>query len=170
MSDDVRKILEAVARGEISPEEGERLLKALQAQKGEGEEKTRKRLQELDEREYVLRKGETVEGKLVLSGKKTLIEGRVIGDLVLLSCDSFFSGEVEGNMVVIGGKIVFAGGTVKKDLVLVGAEEEGEKPKVGGSVTHISNFLVETILKMVSPLVGNIVVTPGKKEKEDEVS
>lgn len=166
MSDDVRKILEAVARGEISPEEGEKLIKALQEREKE-KEQDQEFQETFDEEEYVLREDETVEGDLVFSKKRVSIRGKVMGDLVLMNCDSFFSGEVEGDMVVIGGKVEFAGGKVREDLVLLGTKEKGEKPKVGGSEVRMSNnFLVRLMMGVVSPFVARMEITSKKKEGE----
>ncbi|MCD6550731.1 hypothetical protein [Thermotoga sp.] len=164
MSEEIRKILEAVARGEISPEEGELLLKALQEKEKEGKEWEK----DLSEKNFVLEEDEAVEGDLVLSKKKVIVKGKVKGDLVLINCETFFSGEVEGDLAVISGKIEFDGGKVKGDLALIGAKESGRKPSVGGDVARISNFFVSGMLKMFSTFISNISVSSKKKNSERE--
>ncbi|ABQ46600.1 MULTISPECIES: SHOCT-like domain-containing protein [Thermotoga] len=166
MSEEIRKILEAVARGEISPEEGEMLIKAVQ-------EKEREEIGpkgDFSEREgdYILGENEIVEEDLVLSKKKAIIRGKIKGDLALINCETFFSGEVEGDLAVIGGKIEFDGGTVKGDLALIGVKESGKTPVVEGDIARISNFFVSGILKMVSPFISNISVSSKKKVEGKE--
>ncbi|ADA67064.1 conserved hypothetical protein [Thermotoga petrophila RKU-10] len=164
MSEEIRKILEAVARGEISPEEGEMLIKAMQEK--EREESGSKGASSEREGNYILDENEIVEEDLVLSKKKAIIRGKIKGDLALINCETFFSGEVEGDLAVIGGKIEFDGGTVKGDLALIDAKDSGKAPVVEGDIARISNFFVGGILKMISPFIGNISVSSRKKKVE----
>ncbi|MDK2786543.1 MAG: hypothetical protein PWQ80_1222 [Thermotoga sp.] len=164
MSEEIRRILEAVAKGEISPEEGEMLIKALK----EKEKEERNWPEDLSEKDFVLREDEVMEGDLVLSKKKAIIKGKVKGDLVLINCETFFSGEVEGDLAVISGRIEFDGGKVRGDLALVGAKESGRRPSVDGDVARISNFFISGMMKMLSPFISNISVSSKKKKSEGE--
>ncbi|PLV59078.1 hypothetical protein [Thermotoga sp. KOL6] len=165
MSEEIRKILEAVARGEISPEEGEMLVNALL----EKEEKIdfSKNSEVSSEKDFILERDEVVDGDLVLSKKKVIIKGKVRGDLALINCNTIFSGEVDGDLAVISGKVVFDGGRVKGDLALIGAKELGEKPVVEGEIAKISNFFIGGILKMIAPFIDNISVSSKKRKKEE---
>ncbi len=162
MMEDIRKILEAVASGEISPEEGEMLIKALK--EGEKDKKEKKETKEKD-KIFVVENNEVVNDDLVISGEKVIIKGTVNGDVVLLYCDTEFSGTVNGDTVIIGGKVHFEGGEVNGDLVLIGAKFSGEEPEVGGDFVKITNFLATGILTALSPILKSINIRGSKKKK-----
>ncbi len=168
MMEDVRKVLEAVARGEISPEDGERLIRAIQEREKGGKEK-REEEKGKNEKGFVLREGEVIDDDLTLSGEKVRVEGKILGDLVLLQCDTFFSGSVGGDMAVIGGKVEFDGGRVEGDLVLIGAKVKGKEPEVLGDRVKITNFLATGILTALSPILGGLRIRSGEKKKVGEV-
>ena len=159
MMEDVKKILDAVARGEISPEEGERLISALLEREEKGKEKRDKGKERKREAEFIVKSGEVVDGDIVLSGKRVFIQGKVRGDVVLIQCDLEFSGEVEGDLVLIGGRAKLDGGKVAGDFAIVGAKVEGDVDEVRGDRVKISNFFINGILMALSPILKGLSVT-----------
>ena len=165
MMDEVKKVLESVSRGEITPEEGEKLIEAIMKR---NEKKTRGHEEE-DENDFFIGENELIDGDLILSGKRISIKGEVKGDAILMYCDTEFSGKVRGDLVVIGGKIEFNGGIIDQDLVLIGAKVKGEPDEIGGEKVKISNFLASGVLTAISPLLrmlkisvlGNKIKTNG---------
>ena len=104
MMDEVKKVLESVSRGEITPEEGEKLIEAIMKRSEKKSEENE------NERDFYLGEDEVISGDLILSGRKVSIKGEIKGDAVLMYCDTEFSGRVSGDLVVISGKIRFEGG------------------------------------------------------------
>ncbi len=177
MMEDMKKILEAVACGEITPEEAEMLIKALkekeEKESGKSEKKEKKTSKAKEEEKkglFVIDQAEVASGDLFLTGQRVVIRGRVKGDVTLFDCDTEFSGEVDGDMVLIGGKIRFEGGRVDDDLTLIGVRVSGDLPEVGGETVRISNFFASGILNLVSPILKGIGVNihPGKKLRKFE--
>ncbi len=172
MMEDMRKVLESLVNGDISPEEAEMLIKALK-ERDEGKEKEDEKEKkdkkwEKEEKSLVVEEGEKMEGDMVVSGQRVVIKGEVDGDVVLTSCDTYFSGKVEGDLVLIGGRVRFDGGYVGGDLVLIGAKATGEFPSVMEDTVKISNLLATGILSAVSPILRGMGVSirPGKKLKK----
>ena len=158
MMEDVKKILDAVARGDISPEEGEKLISALLEREEKGKREKREK-EKRKEAEFVLRSGEVIDGDIVLSGKRVSIHGKVRGDVVLIQCDLEFSGEVEGDLVLISGRAKLDGGKVGGDLAVIGAKVEGDVDEVKGDRVKISNFFINGILMALSPILKGLSVT-----------
>ncbi len=165
MMNDIKKILEAVSNGLIAPEEGERLIAALMEKEEKGEKSEKKE----KEAEFLLNKDEVIEGDLVLSGKKVLIEGEITEDAVLMYCDTIFSGKVGGDFVVIGGRVKFEGGVVGEDLVLIGSKAEGEPEEVYGEKVKVMNFLANGILMAISPVLRALGISSlGRKFRKGD--
>lgn len=158
MMEDVKKILDAVAKGDISPEEGEKLISALLEREEKGKREKREK-EKRKEAEFVLRSGEVIDGDIVLSGKRVSIHGKVRGDVVLIQCDLEFSGEVEGDLVLISGRAKLDGGKVGGDLAVIGAKVEGDVDEVRGDRVKISNFFINGILMALSPILKGLSVT-----------
>ncbi len=160
--DEVRKVLESVSKGEITPEEGEKLIEAIM-------QKNEKRSGDREERaEFLVKEDELIDGDLILSGKRVSIKGEITGDAVLMYCETVFSGRVKGDLVIIGGKVEFKGGVVNQDLVLVGAKSKGEPDEVLGDRVKVANFLASGILTAISPILKTLGMSfLGKRIKND---
>ena len=157
MMEDVKKVLDAVARGEISPEEGEKLISALLEKEERG--KKEKGKDRKKEAEFIVKSEEVIDGDVVLSGKRVLIQGRIRGDVVLIQCDLEFSGEVEGDLVLISGRAKLDGGRVGGDFAVIGAKVEGDVDEVKGDRVKISNFFINGIMMALSPILKGLSVT-----------
>lgn len=162
--DEVKKVLESVSKGEITPEEGEKLIEAIMRR---NEKKSGERESE-EERDFFLGEDEMIDGDLILSGRRVSIRGEIKGDAVLMYCETEFSGKVRGDLVIIGGKIDFKGGFIDQDLVLIGAKSRGEPDDIMGDKVKVANFIASGVLTAISPILKTLGISfLGKRMKTD---
>ncbi|HQE47992.1 MAG TPA: hypothetical protein PKV93_01405 [Fervidobacterium sp.] len=150
---DIRAILEALARKDISIEEAEQLILSIKQKESYQSPKEKKYEKSFLGKEFILRKGEEHTGNVEAVNSKIIIEGTINGDLEIAFCDVSFSGEVKGDVQLVGSTIKWNGGTIDGDLELVGCTYSGNRPKVSGRVEEINNFFINGILGTVKYLV-----------------
>jgi len=150
LPNDVRAVLEALARKEISVEDAEKLILTLKSSKNTEKSKKKK---SIIGREFILSEGEEFSGDIEIVNGKAIISGKINGDLEIVFGELVFSGEVNGNVEIVGSSITWHGGKINGNLQLVGCNYKGEKPKVVGNVSEISNFFINGILNTVKYLV-----------------
>lgn len=168
MSEEIRKVLEALQRGEITPEEAEVLIEAIKSrEENNQEESVNEEIQwRMIKEEYhgsISGMGENIwitpEGKVlgdvdIVKGKVKL-EGHVDGNLDAVASQIEFGGTVSGNVNIVGGTVKWYRGEIKGNLEIVGAKEIGSRPLVGGKV----EVLAGPIGSMVGKIIGSTLNT-----------
>lgn len=164
---DIRAVLEALSRKEISVKDAERLILIMKRLKksnvSNNSEFSRK---SIVGKEFIIDAGEECKEDLEIVNSKVWIKGKVYGDVELIFCDVYFSGEVEGDLEAVGCKIAWNGGRINGDVNIVGCSYTGKKPSVSGSVNEINNFFINGILQsvkiFVKPILSGIKVESRK--------
>uniref|UniRef100_A0A7C4GJA6 YvlB/LiaX N-terminal domain-containing protein n=1 Tax=Fervidobacterium thailandense TaxID=1008305 RepID=A0A7C4GJA6_9BACT len=120
---ELRKILEAVENGELSPEDGEKLINALF--ESSKEDFGQSKVKELYNEVFVVKPGEIIRETVSARNSKLTIEGEILGDLDVVNCYVELSGTVHGNLNAATSKISWRGGRVLGDARLVMCQESG---------------------------------------------
>lgn len=160
---DIRSILEALARHEITVDEAEQLILALKetqrTNSDDGKEKgrTKKRGKTVVGKDIVVEEGEELIGSLEIVNGTAIIKGKVYGDVQLVFSELYFSGEVHGNVDLVGSKAKWDGGLINGNLLIVGSEYSGKKPVVRGRVNEVNNFFIGGVLGTVKLFVKPIL-------------
>ncbi|ODN30450.1 hypothetical protein [Fervidobacterium thailandense] len=120
---ELRKILEAVERGELSPEDAEKLVNALF--ESSEEEFSQSKVREVYNEVFVVKPGEVIRETVSARNSKLTIDGEILGDLDVVNCYVELSGTVHGNLNAATSKISWRGGKVLGDAKLVMCQESG---------------------------------------------
>lgn len=156
---DIRVILEALARREISVEDAEKLIMAIKQEKADGKQKNHKKVRgkNIIGKELIIEENQDYEGDIQAVNSKVVVKGRLKGDLELVFSEFYFSGEIDGDVEAVGCKLTWDGGTISGDLQIVGCNYSGRKPLVKGKVNEINNFFINSILGTVKVFVKPIM-------------
>uniref|UniRef100_A0A7C5Y7N7 Polymer-forming cytoskeletal protein n=1 Tax=Fervidobacterium nodosum TaxID=2424 RepID=A0A7C5Y7N7_9BACT len=157
---DIRAVLEALARKEISVEDAEKLIIAIKQEKVQNKGKKSSEVsggKSLIGKELVIEENQEYNGDIQAVNSKIIVKGKVKGDLELVFCELYFSGELDGDIEAVGCKLVWNGGTINGDIQMVGCNYSGKKPVVKGSVNEINNFFINGILGTVKFFVKPII-------------
>lgn len=168
---DVQVILEALARGDITIEEAEKLILTIKRSEkvtfSSSSNTNGKR--SIIGKEFNLDAGQECQEDLEIINSKVVIKGTLHGDLELVFCDVYFSGEIKGDLKAVGCKITWNGGRIGGYLELVGCTYSGKKPLVSGNINEINNFFVNGILQsvrlFVKPILSGIKIDERKGQK-----
>ncbi|QTA38826.1 hypothetical protein JYK00_04785 [Thermosipho ferrireducens] len=170
--DDIKKILEALERGEITKEEAEALIAAVKTGNTEAE-----KVIDFDEEEYkkwtgskdviggkiVIDEGEVHEGDLNVVKGDVVVKGTIQGELSVVMGKLEFSGKVTKDANVVGSTVNWNGGIIEGDLNIVGCKESGKPPVVNGNLVRYNNAFIKGILSFfVKPFLSGLEVRNGK--------
>ncbi|MGB4262776.1 MAG: hypothetical protein WBJ29_04430 [Fervidobacterium sp.] len=153
LPNDIRAILEALARKDISVEEAEKLISTIKEKSHSRSSQQKKYDKSFVGKEFVLDEGEEYSGNLEVVNSKVVINGKLNGDLEIAFGELIFSGEINGDAELVGCAITWKGGEIDGNLELVGCSQSGQRPKVTGKVSEINNFFVNGILGTVKYLI-----------------
>lgn len=157
---DIRAILEALARKEITVDEAEALIDALRgakSTKGQGDQSRNRRSRSVVGKQVTIAEDEEFVGDLEVVNGTVFVKGRIVGEFHAVFSDVFFTGEVTGNASFVGCKVRWNGGSIGGDLQLVGSQCSGARPHVKGNVNELNNFFVNGILGTVKLIVKPIL-------------
>ncbi|MGQ9856247.1 MAG: hypothetical protein ACUVQF_05880 [Fervidobacterium sp.] len=150
LPNDIRSILEALARKEITVEEAEQLILAIKQSK---ESDRRKKSKSFIGKEFVLNTGEEYVGNIEIVNGRAVINGKLVGSLQVVFGEVVFSGEVTKNVELVGTTVTWNGGRIGGNLQMVGCNYKGVKPVVEGNVSEVNNFFVSGIIGLVKKVV-----------------
>lgn len=157
---DVRAVLEALARKEISVENAEKLIIAIKQEQNNTKRKKNKEVsgsKSLIGNELIIEENQEYDGDIQAVNSKVIVKGRVKGNLELVFCELYFSGELDGDIEAVGCKLTWNGGIINGNVQMVGCNYSGKKPIVKGTVNEINNFFINGILGTVKFFVKPII-------------
>lgn len=156
---ELRRILQAVEEGEITPEDGEKLIEALFEFENERAERYAK---EVSNSEFVLEKGERLQGDLLLMNSHARIAGVVAGSLDVVNSSVELVGVVEGNLNAVHSRIDWLGGKVLGNVRLVMSNQSGEE-RIGGRKEVVDTDWPPKDTKLEESLDGGGVTIDGER-------
>ncbi|MGC8955084.1 MAG: hypothetical protein ACP5JS_03185 [Fervidobacterium sp.] len=149
LPNDIRSILEALARREISVDDAEKLILTIKS----AEKHNNKKEKSIIGKEFTLNEQEEFDGDLEIVNGKASIFGILNGNLQIIFGELVLSGTIKGDVELVGSTITWNGGIIEGNLEMVGCNYKGEKPKVRGNITEINNFFINGILNTVKHLI-----------------
>ncbi|MCX7653204.1 MAG: hypothetical protein N2Z58_00775 [Fervidobacterium sp.] len=126
---ELRKILEAVEKGDLSPDDAEKLIKII-FESDVWEEKASKS-DSIVNTVVEIKEGEKVTKNLSLTNGKLVLKGELLGDVFAVNSDIELFGTLSGNLSCVRSKIFWKGGEVKGDLNAVMCKEFGNANVLG---------------------------------------
>ncbi len=142
---EVKKILEALAKHDITVEEAEKLILAVKLSKKNKPKSSRSFVG----KELIINEDEIHDGNIEIVNGTLILKGIVNGKVEAVFSDVEFSGTVNGKFQAVGCDIRWDGGVINGDVEIVGSNYKGKKPKVSGKVQEVNGFFVGGILRVV---------------------
>ncbi len=146
---EVRKILEALARHDINVEEAEKLILAVKLSSKNKSKSSRS----IVGRELIINEDEIYDGNIEVVNGKLILKGIVNGKVEAVFSEVEFSGTVNGKFEAVGCDIRWDGGVINGDVEIVGCNYKGKKPKVSGKVKEVNGFFVNSALSIAKVFV-----------------
>ncbi len=142
---EVKKILEALAKHDITVEEAEKLILAVKLSKKNKPKSSRS----VVGKEFIINEDEIYDGNIEIVNGNLILRGIVNGKVEAVFSEVEFSGTVNGKFEAVGCNIKWDGGVINGDIEIVGCNYKGKKPKVSGKVKEVNGFFINSLLKIV---------------------
>lgn len=152
---ELRKILENVEKGELTPEDGEKLIEALFDSNGfassadEASDLNNEPLSGEFNEVVKIKSGDKVKRDISIFHGKLIVEGELIGNVSAVDSELVIAGTINGNLNVVRSKLIWNGGNVQGNCNAVMCKDVGT-PNVSGRYNNIAinvPFFNDSLLK-----------------------